>query len=62
MRKFQKMAFRAILVALTAAMGIGIGNAQSCGTDSIYRIPYKNTYVKEALVAENDFHRVAQEF
>ena len=55
MRKFQKMAFRAILVALTAAMGIGIGNAQSCGNDSIYRIPYKNTYVKEALVAENDF-------
>ena len=29
--------------------------AQSCGNDSIYHIPYKDTYVKEALVAENEF-------
>lgn len=29
--------------------------AQSCGNDSIYKIPYKNTYVKSTLVAENEF-------
>ena len=27
----------------------GIGHAQSCGNDSIYKIPYKDTYVKQAL-------------
>ena len=34
------------------AMLPGIGHAQSCGNDSIYKIPYKDTYVKQALVAE----------
>lgn len=29
--------------------------AQSCGNDSLYRLPYKDTYVKEALVAENTY-------
>ena len=41
------------------AMLPGIGHAQSCGNDSIYKIPYKDTYVKQALVAENEF-RVQQ--
>lgn len=35
------------------------GNAQSCGNDSIYKLPYKDTYVKEQLVAENTF-RIAK--
>ncbi len=30
-------------------------SAQSCGNDVKYRIPYKNTYVKEPLTAENIF-------
>jgi len=34
-------------------------NAQSCGNDELYKIPYKNTYFKEPLVAENEF-RVAK--
>ena len=44
---------------LGLAMWPGISHAQSCGNDSIYKIPYKDTYVKQALVAENEF-RVQQ--
>ena len=33
--------------------------AQSCGNDSIYNLPYKDTYVKEPLVAENTY-RIAK--
>lgn len=33
--------------------------AQTCGNDEKYRLPYKNTYVKEPLVTENEF-RVAR--
>ena len=40
---------------LGLAMWPGISHAQSCGNDSIYKIPYKDTYVKQALVAENEF-------
>ena len=36
------------LLAVTA-------RAQSCGNDSIYKIPYKNTYVKSTLAADNEF-------
>jgi hypothetical protein len=35
------------------------GYSQSCGNDELYKIPYKNTYVKSSLVAENEF-RVAK--
>ena len=35
------------------------GNAQSCGNDSLYRLPYKDTYVKSPLVAENTY-RIAK--
>lgn len=31
------------------------GHAQSCGNDSIYKLPYKDTYVKSPLVAENTY-------
>ena len=51
MRIFRTMA--AILVGV-AALPL-VSKAQSCGNDSIYHIPYKDTYVKEALVAENEF-------
>ena len=51
---------RTIIAGLLGmAMLPGIGHAQSCGNDSIYKIPYKDTYVKQALVAENEF-RVQQ--
>lgn len=30
-------------------------SAQSCGNNEKYKIPYKNTYVKEPLTAENEF-------
>ncbi|MCD7943118.1 MAG: glycoside hydrolase [Bacteroides intestinalis] len=33
--------------------------AQSCGNDEKYHLPYKNTYVKEPLVTENEY-RVAK--
>ena len=42
-------------LSLAAVAGITDANAQSCGNDSIYKIPYKDTYVKEALVAENSY-------
>lgn len=35
------------------------GTAQSCGNDSLYKIPYKDTYVKSPLVAENTY-RIAR--
>ena len=34
-------------------------DAQSCGNDEKYHLPYKNTYVKEPLVTENEY-RVAK--
>lgn len=33
--------------------------AQTCGNDSIYNLPYKDTYVKSPLVAENEY-RIAR--
>lgn len=46
-----------------AALAYGpAANAQSCGNDSIYRLPYKDTYVKEALVAENVFRTAKPQY
>lgn len=45
-----------IASAATAALLLPCGAAaQSCGNDEKYHIPYKNTYVKESLTAENEF-------
>lgn len=48
MKRFVMMALA--LAALSAAC-----TAQTCGNDVKYKIPYKNTYVKEPLIAENEF-------
>lgn len=45
-------------MAMLAALAQNV-SAQGCGNDSIYKLPYKDTYVKEPLVAENKF-RVAR--
>lgn len=44
------------LLSLSAGSSL---NAQSCGNDEKYHLPYKNTYVKEPLVTENEY-RVAK--
>ena len=44
------------LLCLACAVRI---DAQSCGNDEKYHLPYKNTYVKEPLVTENEY-RVAK--
>lgn len=36
-------------------------NAQSCGNNEKYNLPYKNTYLKEPLVAENEFRTAKPE-
>lgn len=41
-------------MAVAALTPTGI-KAQSCGNDTKYHLPYKNTYVKEPLTAENVF-------
>ena len=47
-------------VGLLLLLAIGLPlQAQTCGNDEKYRLPYKNTYVKEPLVTENEF-RVAR--
>lgn len=46
------------LYFLTAAIILAptfYAGAQSCGNDEKYKLPYKNTYVKEPLTAENEF-------
>ena len=52
---------KALLVgcALLGGMGSFQAMAQGCGNDSIYNLPYKDTYVKEPLVAENTY-RIAK--
>ena len=52
---------KALLVGCALLGGIGSfqAMAQSCGNDSIYNLPYKDTYVKEPLVAENTY-RIAK--
>lgn len=52
------MLSRFLSIALTAAAGILAAApvfAQSCGNDVKYKIPYKNTYVKEPFTSENVF-------
>lgn len=53
---------RTSLIALTVALAtfpVGLQVAAqtmtSCGNNEKYRLPYKNTYVKEPLTAENEF-------
>lgn len=48
-----------LAVCLTLGFFSMKGNAQSCGNDSLYRLPYKDTYVKSPLVAENTY-RIAK--
>ena len=39
-------------VLLAGLLSLSVGsslNAQSCGNDEKYRLPYKNTYVKETV-------------
>ena len=48
-----------LLACLWWAIGLQTAQAQSCGNDEKYRLPYMNTYVKEPLVSENEY-RVAR--
>ena len=47
-----------LLVSLLSFSTLPLLKAQSCGNDEKYHLPYKNTYVKEPLVTENEY-RVA---
>lgn len=50
------------IVCLTLGLLLGGSSyvfSQGCGNDSIYHLPYKDTYVKEPLVAENNY-RIAK--
>ena len=48
-----------LFICLLALAVLSPLKAQSCGNDEKYRLPYKNTYVKEPLVTENEY-RVAK--
>lgn len=48
-----------LLVGLLSFSALPLLKAQSCGNDEKYHLPYKNTYVKEPLVTENEY-RVAK--
>ncbi|WP_455601117.1 MGH1-like glycoside hydrolase domain-containing protein [Bacteroides rodentium] len=48
-----------LLVGLLSFSTLPLLKAQSCGNDEKYHLPYKNTYVKEPLVTENEY-RVAK--
>lgn len=48
-----------LLVSLLSFSTLPLLKAQSCGNDEKYHLPYKNTYVKEPLVTENEY-RVAK--
>lgn len=50
-----------LLLGLVFMCG-GYAVAQGCGNDSIYKLPYKDTYVKEPLVAENVYRRAPSKF
>ena len=43
-----------LLVSLLSFSTLPLLKAQSCGNDEKYHLPYKNTYVKEPLVTENE--------
>ena len=44
-----------LLVSLLSFSTLPLLKAQSCGNDEKYHLPYKNTYVKEPLVTENEY-------
>ncbi len=44
---------RSAIIAAILSSCIATAYSQSCGNDEKYHIPYKNTYVKEPLTAEN---------
>lgn len=48
-----------LLTCSLALLSVATAQSQSCGNDSKYNIPYKNTYTKEPLVAENEY-RIAK--
>lgn len=48
-----------LLLGLLSLSAGSLLRAQSCGNDEKYHLPYKNTYVKEPLVTENEY-RVAK--
>ena len=48
-----------LFISLFVSVFVSSLRAQSCGNDGKYRLPYKNTYVKEPLVTENEY-RVAK--
>lgn len=48
-----------LLLGLLSFSTLPLLKAQSCGNDEKYHLPYKNTYVKEPLVTENEY-RVAK--
>ena len=54
-----KRLFHATICLLLLTATVQTLKAQSCGNDEKYHLPYKNTYVKEPLVTENEF-RVAR--
>ncbi len=52
MQKYLTSIFLATVISSATSLQI---YAQSCGNDEKYNLPYKNTYVKEPLVAENEY-------
>lgn len=52
----------AYAIAAIAALALPqLAPAQTCGNDEKYKIPYKNTYVKEIFTAENEFRTMKPE-
>lgn len=47
--------FSAVLATAALTLCAAAAGAQSCGNDTKYKLPYKNTYVKEPLTAENEY-------
>lgn len=50
---------RILITCALSLTALPMLKAQSCGNDEKYHLPYKNTYVKEPLVTENEY-RVAK--
>ena len=48
-----------LLVSLLSFSTLPLLKAQSCGNDEKYHLPYKNTYVKEPLVTENEYRVIS---
>lgn len=56
----KRLATVAALVAVCASVSWA-QTMTSCGNNEKYRLPYKNTYVKEPLTAENEFRTMTPE-